>query len=66
VPKLQEAFAAHWWRMTLPQFRAMEMKDQAEAVAVYLVKQQVDGYYHSESQRAAKAREAKEKQKNRR
>lgn len=53
--------AAHWWRMTLPQFRSMEMRDQAEAVAVYLVKQQVDAYYHSESQKKAKDREKRDK-----
>ena len=43
----------------MPQFRAMDKRDRAEATAVYIVEQRIEGYYHSESAKKSD----KEKQK---
>lgn len=52
--------AARWWRLTMPEFRAMEKRDQAEATAVFIVEQKIESYYASEYAKKAD----KEKQKN--
>ena len=37
----------------MPDFRRMDKKDQAEATAVYIVEQRIEGYYASEQAKRA-------------
>ncbi|NOJ28248.1 MAG: hypothetical protein DA330_09590 [Nitrososphaera sp.] len=49
--ELRDARAAKFWNKTLPEFRAMEVRDQAESIAVYMVEQQIESYYASEMEK---------------
>ena len=51
---LREGRAARHWGQTLPQFRAMDIQDQAEATAIYLIEQEIEAYYASESEKKHK------------
>ena len=51
---LREGRAAKFWGQTLPQFRAMDIQDQAEATAMYMIEQEIEGYYASESEKKSK------------